>query len=58
LRVRDLDAFRFEARENTLAEVMLRKILIRELSHLADQGKIQRRAAEAGNKSHKRRGLS
>src|SRR5947209_809426 len=58
LRVRDLDAFLFEACENTLAEVVLRKILIRELPHLADQGKIQRRAAEARNKSYKRRGFS
>ena len=58
LRVRDLDAFVFEARENTLTKVMLHKILIRELPHLADESKIQRRAAKPRNKSYKRRGLS
>ena len=54
LRERNFHPLFLKAFKYAMAKLVLHSVLIHELAHLADQGKIQRGLAKTGNETHDR----
>jgi hypothetical protein len=53
----NFDTLFLESFENPLPELMLGQVLVRELGHLADQGKVKRTLPKSRDETHERFGI-